>query len=116
MWYGGGITATPAASGWSRAGTRKQSVAESDAPPPGGGKPASGRVIRIINNMDHSIQVWYLHCIYLGMKLELELEDLSINDRITQVVISGNVIYIVEETPNWNTDFANRPTDFLMTK
>lgn len=51
---------TTAASGWSRAGTRKQSVAESDAPPPGGGKPTSGRVIRIINNMDHSIQVSFL--------------------------------------------------------
>lgn len=59
MWYGGGtaVATTTAPSGWSRAGTRKQSVAESDAPPPGGGKPASGRVIRIINNMDHSIQV-----------------------------------------------------------
>lgn len=54
MWYGGTATGT---SGWSRAGTRKQSVAESDAPPPGGGKSTSGRVIRIINNMDHSIQV-----------------------------------------------------------
>ncbi|CAG9783543.1 unnamed protein product [Diatraea saccharalis] len=57
MWYGGGAPAVSGAGGWSRAGTRKQSVAESDAPPPGGGKPASGRVIRIINNMDHSIQV-----------------------------------------------------------
>ena len=56
MWYGGTSTTT-GTSGWSRAGTRKQSVAESDAPPPGGGKPTSGRVIRIINNMDHSIQV-----------------------------------------------------------
>lgn len=57
MWYGGGTST--GTGGWSRAGTRKQSVAESDAPPPGGGgnKPASGRVIRIINNMDHSIQV-----------------------------------------------------------
>ncbi|CAB3251920.1 unnamed protein product [Arctia plantaginis] len=33
MWYGGTTTGTGA---WSRTGTRKQSVAESDAPPPGG--------------------------------------------------------------------------------
>lgn len=65
MWYAGGAggaapTAVPGS--WSRAGTRKQSVAESDAPPPGGGKPNSGRVIRIINNMDHSIQVGWFQC------------------------------------------------------
>lgn len=58
MWYGGGANQPAVSGSWSRAGTRKQSVAESDAPPPGGGgKPTSGRVIRIINNMDHSIQV-----------------------------------------------------------
>ncbi|RVE54773.1 hypothetical protein evm_000540 [Chilo suppressalis] len=38
-------------------GTRKQSVVESDAALPGSGMPASGRVIRIINNMNHPIQV-----------------------------------------------------------
>lgn len=30
---------------------------EPDLPPPGGGKPSSGRVIRIVNNLDHTIQV-----------------------------------------------------------
>lgn len=54
IWY-----AAPGGQGWSKAASRKASIAETDAPPPGGGtvKPSSGRVIRIINNMDHTIQV-----------------------------------------------------------
>ncbi|VVC95369.1 unnamed protein product [Leptidea sinapis] len=79
MWYGGTSTGT---SGWSRTGTRKQSVAESDAPPPGGGKPSSGRVIRIINNMDHSIQNYPFQCrVLLNLRttqpFEEVLEDLG---------------------------------------
>ncbi|CAH0604362.1 unnamed protein product [Chrysodeixis includens] len=74
MWYGGTATGTSA---WSRAGTRKQSVAESDAPPPGGGKPASGRVIRIINNMDHSIQCRVLLNLRTTQPFEEVLEDLG---------------------------------------
>nr|XP_034840413.1 echinoderm microtubule-associated protein-like CG42247 [Maniola hyperantus] len=75
MWYGGGtVTGT---SGWSRAGTRKQSVAESDAPPPGGGKNTSGRVIRIINNMDHSIQCRVLLNLRTTQPFEEVLEDLG---------------------------------------
>ncbi|KAI8435275.1 hypothetical protein MSG28_003614 [Choristoneura fumiferana] len=76
MWYGGTVAA-PAGSGWSRAGTRKQSVAESDAPPPGGGKPTSGRVIRIINNMDHSIQCRVLLNLRTTQPFEEVLEDLG---------------------------------------
>ncbi|XP_047988592.1 echinoderm microtubule-associated protein-like CG42247 isoform X2 [Leguminivora glycinivorella] len=76
MWYGG-TTPAPAPSGWSRAGTRKQSVAESDAPPPGGGKPTSGRVIRIINNMDHSIQCRVLLNLRTTQPFEEVLEDLG---------------------------------------
>ncbi|KAJ8722911.1 hypothetical protein PYW07_004091 [Mythimna separata] len=75
MWYGG--TATGTTSAWSRTGTRKQSVAESDAPPPGGGKPASGRVIRIINNMDHSIQCRVLLNLRTTQPFEEVLEDLG---------------------------------------
>ncbi|XP_026501587.2 echinoderm microtubule-associated protein-like CG42247 isoform X2 [Vanessa tameamea] len=74
MWYGGTATGT---SGWSRAGTRKQSVAESDAPPPGGGKSTSGRVIRIINNMDHSIQCRVLLNLRTTQPFEEVLEDLG---------------------------------------
>lgn len=36
--------------------SRKASITE-EAPPPGGGKPSSGRVIRIVNNHDHTVQV-----------------------------------------------------------
>lgn len=54
IWY-----AAPGGQGWSKATSRKASIVETDAPPPGGGtiKPSSGRVIRIINNMDHTVQV-----------------------------------------------------------
>lgn len=54
IWY-----APPGGQGWSKATSRKASIVETDAPPPGGGtvKPSSGRVIRIINNMDHTVQV-----------------------------------------------------------
>ncbi|XP_052737703.1 echinoderm microtubule-associated protein-like CG42247 isoform X2 [Bicyclus anynana] len=75
MWYAGGTVT--GASGWSRAGTRKQSVAESDAPPPGGGKNTSGRVIRIINNMDHSIQCRVLLNLRTTQPFEEVLEDLG---------------------------------------
>ncbi|KPJ07925.1 Echinoderm microtubule-associated protein-like CG42247 [Papilio machaon] len=74
MWYGGTGTGT---SGWARASVRKQSVAESDAPPPGGGKPSSGRVIRIINNMDHSIQCRVLLNLRTTQPFEEVLEDLG---------------------------------------
>ncbi|KAG7306905.1 hypothetical protein JYU34_007012 [Plutella xylostella] len=77
MWYGGGGGGAPAGGGWSRGGTRKQSVAESDAPPPGGGKPTSGRVIRIINNMDHSIQCRVLLNLRTTQPFEEVLEDLG---------------------------------------
>lgn len=39
--------------------SRKASITD-EAPPPGGGKPSSGRVIRIVNNLDHTVQVWLL--------------------------------------------------------
>ncbi|KAF7275750.1 hypothetical protein GWI33_011308 [Rhynchophorus ferrugineus] len=56
IWY-----AAPGGQGWSKATSRKASIVETDAPPPGGGtiKPSSGRVIRIINNMDHTVQVTF---------------------------------------------------------
>lgn len=54
IWY-----AAPGGQGWSKAPSRKASIVETDVPPPGGGtiKPSSGRVIRIINNLDHTVQV-----------------------------------------------------------
>ena len=55
IWYG---PAMPSGS-WKPPLSRKSSIVEAaDAPPPGGGsKPSSGRVIRIINNQDHTVQV-----------------------------------------------------------
>lgn len=45
--------------GWSKPSlSRKQSLGDGDLPPPGGGKPSSGRVIRIVNNLDHTVQVF----------------------------------------------------------
>lgn len=55
IWY-----AAPSNQGWNKGPiSRKASIAEAEIPPPGGGtiKPSSGRVIRIINNMDHTVQV-----------------------------------------------------------
>jgi microtubule-associated protein-like 1/2 len=55
VWYG----PTVPTQGWKTPLSRKSSLAEAgDVPPPGGGsKPNSGRVIRIINNQDHTVQV-----------------------------------------------------------
>lgn len=36
--------------------SRKASISD-EAPPPGGGKLSSGRIIRIVNNLDHTVQV-----------------------------------------------------------
>lgn len=57
MWY-----ASPGNQGWgSKALSRKQSIADADLPTAGttssGVKPSAGRVIRIINNLDNSVQV-----------------------------------------------------------
>lgn len=57
---GGGVgvwqsRSTPAVASLSR----KASITD-EAPPPGGGKPSSGRVIRIVNNLDHTVQVSFI--------------------------------------------------------
>lgn len=66
MWYP--VPATPSP-GWAKSPlSRKASLVENEVPPPGGGgpsggagmashKPSSGRVIRIINHIDHTVQV-----------------------------------------------------------
>lgn len=56
IWY-----AAPGGQGWGRASlSRKSSIAEADTmhnPAMASTKPTAGRVIRIVNNMDHSVQV-----------------------------------------------------------
>lgn len=57
VWYG--APSGGGGQGWGGRNTsRKPSVVETDLPAPGA-KPGAGRVIRIINNMDHSVQVSY---------------------------------------------------------
>lgn len=67
VWYAGQGVAVGAGAGpaWVKPLSRKASLVENEAPPPGGGggggmpphKPSSGRVIRIINQLDHTVQV-----------------------------------------------------------
>lgn len=56
MWY-----ASPGNQGWgaNKSLSRKASIVEADVAPPTSNsvKPSAGRVIRIINNMDHTVQV-----------------------------------------------------------
>ncbi|ENN76153.1 hypothetical protein YQE_07324, partial [Dendroctonus ponderosae] len=48
----------PGGQSWSKATSRKASMVEADVSAPGSGslKPSSGRVIRIVNNADHTVQ------------------------------------------------------------
>ena len=57
VWY-----ASPANQGWGGGGNRrKSSVIDADNLPSSSLKPSAGRVIRIINNNDHSVQVSYFN-------------------------------------------------------
>ncbi|KAH0552415.1 hypothetical protein KQX54_009687 [Cotesia glomerata] len=56
--------------------SRKASITE-EAPPPGGGKPSSGRVIRIVNNLDHTVQCRVLLNLRTSQPFEEVLEDLG---------------------------------------
>jgi hypothetical protein len=51
VWY-----QSPANAGWANRG-RKSSVIDADNLPSSSLKPSAGRVIRIINNNDHAVQV-----------------------------------------------------------
>lgn len=57
----GGGGASSGGGGWGRSShaplSRKSSVLDADPLGPAGGKPSSGRVIRIIHGHDHNIQV-----------------------------------------------------------
>jgi len=52
VWY-----QSPGNQGWGTNRTRKSSVIDADNLPSSSLKPSAGRVIRIINNNDHSVQV-----------------------------------------------------------
>ncbi|KAK9890613.1 hypothetical protein WA026_011976 [Henosepilachna vigintioctopunctata] len=112
IWY-----AAPAgAQGWSKATSRKASVAEADAPPPGGGpvKPSSGRVIRIINNMDHTVQCRVLLNLRTTQPFEEVVEDLGqvlkMNGAKRMYTVSGQEVRSFSQLRN---EFADIDTFYL---
>ncbi|XP_039440957.1 echinoderm microtubule-associated protein-like CG42247 isoform X2 [Culex pipiens pallens] len=80
VWY-----ASPGNQGWGNAGgggggsrlSRKPSVTEVDNMPSGSLKPSAGRVIRIINSHDHSVQCRVLLNLRTSQPFEEVLEDLG---------------------------------------
>ncbi|XP_044754220.1 echinoderm microtubule-associated protein-like CG42247 [Coccinella septempunctata] len=113
IWY-----AAPAgAQGWSKATSRKASIAEADAvPPPGGGpvKPSSGRVIRIINNMDHTVQCRVLLNLRTTQPFEEVVEDLGqvlkMNGAKRMYTVSGQEVRSFSQLRN---EFADVDTFYL---
>nr|XP_023030237.1 echinoderm microtubule-associated protein-like CG42247 [Leptinotarsa decemlineata] len=111
IWY-----AAPGGQGWSKATSRKASIVETDAPPPGGGpvKPSSGRVIRIINNMDHTVQCRVLLNLRTSQPFEEVLEDLGqvlkMNGAKRMYTVSGQEVRSFSQLRN---EFADVDTFYL---
>ncbi|XP_076265445.1 doublecortin-domain-containing echinoderm-microtubule-associated protein isoform X2 [Rhynchophorus ferrugineus] len=111
IWY-----AAPGGQGWSKATSRKASIVETDAPPPGGGtiKPSSGRVIRIINNMDHTVQCRVLLNLRTSQPFEEVLEDLGqvlkMNGAKKMFTVSGQEVRSFSQLRN---EFADEDTFYL---
>ncbi|XP_050304564.1 echinoderm microtubule-associated protein-like CG42247 isoform X2 [Anthonomus grandis grandis] len=111
IWY-----AAPGGQGWSKATSRKASIVENDAPPPGGGaiKPSSGRVIRIINNMDHTVQCRVLLNLRTSQPFEEVLEDLGqvlkMNGAKRMYTVSGQEVRSFSQLRN---EFADVDTFYL---
>ncbi|XP_070506717.1 echinoderm microtubule-associated protein-like CG42247 [Chironomus tepperi] len=72
VWY-----QSPANQGWGTNRTRKSSVIDADNLPSSSLKPSAGRVIRIINNNDHSVQCRVLLNLRTSQPFEEVLEDLG---------------------------------------
>ncbi|KAI4460973.1 wd-40 repeat protein [Holotrichia oblita] len=112
IWY-----AAPGGQGWSKAPSRKASIIETDVPPPGGGsniKPSSGRVIRIINNMDHTVQCRVLLNLRTTQPFEEVLEDLGqvlkMNGAKRMYTVSGQEVRSFSQLRN---EFADADTFYL---
>ncbi|XP_063236726.1 echinoderm microtubule-associated protein-like CG42247 [Bacillus rossius redtenbacheri] len=115
VWYG-----VPAAShGWSKPPhSRKASLAEAELPPPGGGvpgaKPSSGRVIRIISHLDHSVQCRVLLNLRTSQPFEEVLEDLGqvlkMNGAKRMFTVSGQEVRSFSQLRN---EFADVDTFYL---
>ncbi|XP_014242237.2 echinoderm microtubule-associated protein-like CG42247 isoform X2 [Cimex lectularius] len=114
IWYG----PPPPNSGWSKPPmSRKQSLVDGDLPPPGGGggnKPNSGRVIRIINNLDHTVQCRVLLNLRTTQPFEEVVEDLGqvlkMNGARRMFTVSGQEVRSFSQLRN---EFADVDTFYL---
>ncbi|XP_011497184.1 PREDICTED: echinoderm microtubule-associated protein-like CG42247 [Ceratosolen solmsi marchali] len=97
------------------AGARKASITD-EAPPPGGGKPSSGRVIRIVNNLDHTVQCRVLLNLRTSQPFEEVLEDLGqvlkMNGAKRMFTVSGQEVRSFSQLRN---EFADVDTFYLGT-
>lgn len=95
--------------------SRKASITE-EAPPPGGGKPSSGRVIRIVNNHDHTVQCRVLLNLRTSQPFEEVLEDLGqvlkMNGAKRMFTVSGQEVRSFSQLRN---EFADVDTFYLGT-
>ncbi|XP_056634123.1 echinoderm microtubule-associated protein-like CG42247 isoform X1 [Diorhabda sublineata] len=112
IWY-----AAPGGQGWSKAPSRKASIVEgADSQPPGGGpvKPSTGRVIRIINNTDHTVQCRVLLNLRTSQPFEEVLEDLGqvlkMNGAKRMYTVSGQEVRSFSQLRN---EFADVDTFYL---
>ncbi|EEB10507.1 WD-repeat protein, putative [Pediculus humanus corporis] len=101
--------------GWSKPSlSRKQSLGDGDLPPPGGGKPSSGRVIRIVNNLDHTVQCRVLLNLRTTQPFEEVLEDLGqvlkMNGAKRMYTVSGQEVRSFSQLRN---EFADVDTFYL---
>ncbi|KAI4501676.1 hypothetical protein M0802_003011 [Mischocyttarus mexicanus] len=95
--------------------SRKASITE-EAPPTGGGKPSSGRVIRIVNNHDHTVQCRVLLNLRTSQPFEEVLEDLGqvlkMNGAKRMFTVSGQEVRSFSQLRN---EFADIDTFYLGT-
>ncbi|XP_069683822.1 echinoderm microtubule-associated protein-like CG42247 isoform X1 [Periplaneta americana] len=114
VWYGPAMPSQ----GWKPPLSRKSSIVEAaDAPPPGGGsKPSSGRVIRIINNQDHTVQCRVLLNLRTSQPFEEVLEDLGqvlkMNGAKRMYTVAGQEVRSFSQLRN---EFADVDTFYLAT-
>ncbi|XP_025832638.1 echinoderm microtubule-associated protein-like CG42247 isoform X2 [Agrilus planipennis] len=113
IWY-----AAPGGQGWSKATSRKASITDIEPPTAGtsGIKPSSGRVIRIINNMDHTIQCRVLLNLRTTQPFEEVVEDLGQVLKITgakkMYTVSGQEVRSFSQLRN---EFADVDTFYIGT-
>ncbi|CAH0386777.1 unnamed protein product [Bemisia tabaci] len=119
VWYTAPVVGASHGQGWNKTPTmsRKQSLVDSELPPPTGGppgKPGSGRVIRIINNMDHTVQCRVLLNLRTMQPFEEVLEDLGqvlkMNGAKRMYTVSGQEVRSFSQLRN---EFSDVDTFYL---